>query len=67
VIYAIISLVALAIGVALWLWRKGKKEAYGEAAQETIKNVRKSASVGNRVDAMSDADVDNGLSEWTKK
>ena len=67
-IYAIASLAVMAIGFGLWLWRKGKKEAYGETAQEAVKAARKAASVSVVVDKLSDADVSDQLSnDWTKK
>lgn len=66
-LYAIIALVAMVIGVALWLWRKGKKEAYGEAAQEAVKNARKAASVDSDIGHAADDDVFKQLRDkWTK-
>jgi hypothetical protein len=67
VIWAILAILALAGGFGLWLWRKGKKEAYGEAAQETIKNARKAASVDSDIGHAADDDVFKQLRDkWTK-
>ena len=68
VIYAALAILLMAGRFGLWLWRKGKKEAYGETAQETIKAARKSAKVSDSVDRLSDAAVSDQLSnDWTKK
>jgi hypothetical protein len=66
-IYAI-AILAIAGGFGLWLWRKGKKEAYGEAAQETIKAARKAASVDSDIGHAADDDVFKQLRDkWTKE
>ncbi len=56
-IWGMVAILVMVGGLGLWLWRKGKKEAYGEAAQETIKAARKAASIDSDIAHASDDDV----------
>lgn len=67
-IYAVLAILVMVGGLGLWLWRKGKKEAYGEAAQKTIKAARKAAGVDNDISRMPDDAVRKRLRDkWTEK
>ena len=66
-IWAIVAILVMAGGFGLWLWRKGKKEAYGEAAQETIKVAKAANDISKRVDGLSPDDLERMRTELNER
>lgn len=66
-IWAIVAILAIAGGFGLWLWRKGKKEAYGEVNEKAVKVAQAANDISKRVDGLSSDDLERLRTEINER